>query len=274
MVALPGVVLYPVGPLLLLDQRLRNYNTSKPIETFHVEGFLQILTGLMGTALLLALAAALIVTFYPRAVEELRRGNRRMMGMDAAFAVMAAAGIALIFRHLGAALTSMFHAQALLDVGAPAIIVSTAPAVAAVTDAVSEVITRGAALGLVAMMVYQTKRLWLLLLGVLIGLGALVSTDARTLSEFSLEYGMAVSVAAAVVVFCWFFGRRNYLAYALILWLAALQGPLSDLMGTGNPSLQAQAWAIVVVMVLSVLWAVGPAVWKADARPSGSAALS
>jgi hypothetical protein len=72
-----------------LGQRLKDYNTAKPLETFQVENFLDIVTGMMGAGVALVIAAALIVSFYPRAVEELRRGNRRAMGVDAAVAAIA-----------------------------------------------------------------------------------------------------------------------------------------------------------------------------------------
>jgi membrane protease YdiL (CAAX protease family) len=259
-IAAPGVVLYPVGRLLLLGLRLKDYNTAKPYETFQVETFLDIVTGMLGTALLLVVAAALIATFYPRAIEELRRVNRRTMGLDAALAAMAAAGIGLLGRHLAAALTSHFHAQALIDVDAPEILSSAAPALGAVTEAVSSLIMGGAALGLIAMLIYQAKQRWMVVAGAMVALVALVSGNAHTAGEFALEYGLAVSMAAAAIAFCWFFGRRNYLAYALVLWLASLATPMAELMATGNASMQAQAWAIVLVMVVSLVWAAGPAI--------------
>jgi hypothetical protein len=35
---------------------------------------------------------------------------------------------------------------------------------------------------------------------------------------------------------------------------------MAELMATGNASMQAQAWAIVLVMVVSLVWAAGPAI--------------
>jgi membrane protease YdiL (CAAX protease family) len=265
MVVAPGAALYPVSRLLMLGLRLKDYDTAKPFETFQVETLLDIFTGMMGMALALVLAAALLATFYPRALEELRRVNRRTMGLDAAFAAIAAAGIGLLWRYFEAALTAYFHTEAVLDVSAPDVLASAAPALGAITEAVSSLVIGGAVLGLVAMLIFQVKKRWMIVAGVMVALIAVISTDVRTAGEFALEYGLAVSMAAAGVAFCWFFARRNYLAYALVLWLASLASPVAELMATKNGPMQAQGWTIVLVMAVSVVWAAGPAMWKRKA---------
>jgi membrane protease YdiL (CAAX protease family) len=254
-----GVVLYPVGRLLLWGSRMKDYNTAKPFETFQVESLLDIFTGMMGTALVLVVAAALITTFYPRAIEELRRVNRRSMGLDAVLAALAACGGGLLWRHLESALNAQFHAQTLLDVSDPSVLASASPAIGAITEAVSSVIMGGAAIGLIAMIVFQMRRQRVVVACTLIGLLAMVSNNVHTASEFALEYGIAVTAAAAAVAFCWFFGRRNYVAYTLVVWLGALAGPMAELMATHNGSMQAHAWLIVLVMVVSLVWVAAPA---------------
>ncbi|HXK06903.1 MAG TPA: hypothetical protein VMS37_31200, partial [Verrucomicrobiae bacterium] len=54
--------------------------------------------------------------------------------------------------------------------------------------------------------------------------------------------------------FCRYFGRRNYLAYALVIWLVALRAPLGELLGNGNLSLDVQGWIVAGVMAASILW--------------------
>jgi len=199
------------------------------------------------------------VTFYPRALEELRRANRRVMGLDAVLAACAAAGLAMLLRVFHAALVGHFHAQAMLSESAPELVATSAPAVGAVSTAVVSVITRAAILGLIVLLVYQIRQRWVVIAGALAGLCVLVPGDVRTPGEFALQYGLAASAAAATVAFCWFFGRKNYLAYALVLWLMALRGPMTELLGNGNPSLDAQGWTLVLVMAASVVWVVAPA---------------
>jgi hypothetical protein len=254
--AAPAVVLYPVGRLLLIGLRLKDYNTAKPIETFQVETYLDILTGTLGTALALILASAIIASFYPRALEELRRANRRILGLDAVFAVGAAAGFGLLIRHLSVALTAHFHAQALIDVNAPDTLASVAPSLSALSDAPASTIALGALSGLIVMLILQAHRRAILVPGALIAVSALVDSRAHNLGEFALEYGLGLSLAAAAIIFCWYFARRNYLAYALVFWLVSLAGPFAELRDTSR---SLHAWIIVVVIVLSLLWSIAPA---------------
>src|SRR5262249_39547481 len=58
-VAVPALLLYPVERLLLLGLRLKSYNTAKPFEPFLVEGYLDIVEGMIGAAIALVIAAAL-----------------------------------------------------------------------------------------------------------------------------------------------------------------------------------------------------------------------
>ena len=69
-------------------------------------------------------------------------------------------------------------------------------------------------------------------------------------------------MVAAVAAFCFAFARGNFLAYALALWAFALRGPIAELLSTGNSALQAQGWAIVVVFVIGVVWAMVPALGR------------
>jgi membrane protease YdiL (CAAX protease family) len=254
--AIAGTLSYPVSRLLIWELRLKDYNTAKPFENFQVDSALDILLGAIGTALVLVLAGALIATFYPRGLEELRRPNRRILAIDALFAVFAAIGMALLSRQLSAALTSQFHAHVLFDMNSPDILASMSPVLSAVAEAVTSMLPVAAVLGLLVMLIYQTRRRWMVIAGALVAIAATVTTDVRTPGEFALEFGHGATVAAALVIFCWFFGRRNYLAYALVVWLGTLAGPAGQLMGTAR---QWHAWAIVAVMVVSVLWAVWPA---------------
>ena len=252
-VAVVGAVLLPVEPLLSLGLLYRDYNTAKPIETFQAEAFLGEATGMIGSCLGLVMAGALIVTLFPRAVESLRGANRRVLGMDAAFAVMAAAGIALLFRQAHAALLSRFHAQAVMSASAPDLIATAAPAAGAISGAVHSTIMLAAVLVLVAALFERVRSPWKLAAGV-VAVCALVPGGVHTAGELALEYCAALAGAAALVAFCRHFGRRNYLAYALVIWLVALRAPLGELLGNGNLSLDVQGWIVAGVMAASILW--------------------
>jgi hypothetical protein len=69
-------------------------------------------------------------------------------------------------------------------------------------------------------------------------------------------------MAAAAYGFLRIFARRNYLAWALLLWLMALRGPMLQLLGNGNGALEMQGWIVAAVMAASVVWAVLPSFGK------------
>ena len=90
----------------------------------------------------------------------------------------------------------------------------------------------------------------------------LVPGDVRTAGEFALAYFVALlAIAAAAAVFFWF-ARDNYLAYAAILWVLALRGPLSELYGNARPI---HFWTLTAILLAGVAWAFLP-VFGAKAR--------
>jgi hypothetical protein len=71
------------------------------------------------------------------------------------------------------------------------------------------------------------------------------------------------------VLFCLCFARKNYLAYALVLWAMALRPALAELFGNGNPALERQGWMVAGALAVSVIWALAPALrGRADAGGS------
>jgi hypothetical protein len=210
-------------------------------------------------------AAALVVTFYPDAVPALRRGNRAVLAFDALAALVAATGIALALNRFQGILMDRFHAQAVLSIASPDIIASAAPALAALANAVRALLTDAALLGLLALLAWELTRPLkqmraLRYAAPLLALCATLPSEVRTPGEFLLHYTISLAMAAAGIAFCWFFARRNYLAYALVLWLMALRTPMMQLVGTGNRALEMQGWLIGAIMAATLVWVVAPAV--------------
>ena len=103
--------------------------------------------------------------------------------------------------------------------------------------------------------------------------GAFVAlpADAHTPGEFALHYGIALAGFVCIsLVFLWF-ARDNCLAYALILWLAALRAPLGQLFGAANPALRTQGWIVAGAVALAVVWAFYPGVKEAFSRQPSAA---
>jgi hypothetical protein len=247
---------------------LKNYRTDVPLETFQAMTYISLAMVAVFGFLMMGAAAALVVTFYPDAVPALRRGNRAAMAFDALAALVAATGIALALNRFQGILVDRFHAQAVLSIASPDIIVSAAPALAAVANAVRGLLTDAALLGLVVLIAWQlTQPLKPVRVtryaAALLALCATLPSEVRTPGEFLLHYTISLATASAGIAFCWFFARRNYLAYALLLWLMALRTSMIQLLDTGNPALQMQGWLIAAIMAASVAWAVAPALrWR------------
>jgi hypothetical protein len=265
--ALPATLAFPVAPLLSAGLMLKNYRTDVPLETFQAMTYLTLAMSAIFGFLLMGGAAAVVVTFYPAAVPALRRGNRAALAFDAVAALLAATGIALALGRFQGILVDRFHAHAVLSIGSPDIVASAAPALAALANAVRGLLTDAALLGLLALLAWQLTKPWMRWTAALVALCATLPSEVRTPGEFLLHYAISLVWAAAGIAFCRFFGRRNYLAYALVLWLMTLRSPMMQLLGTGNAALQLQGWLIAGIMAASVMWAVAPALLGRGAQP-------
>ncbi len=266
--AAPATLLFVVGPLLSIGLMLKDYNTAIPLETYQAMTYVVLLMSLVFGFLFMGGAAALLTTFHPSSIDALRAGQRRVLGWDAAVAVLVAIGLGLFLNQLDAVLANRFHAQALYAIGSPDIIASRAPVVAAVAGALRSILTYGALLTLIGQLVYQVRKPWLLALIALAALFAGLPGEIRTPGEFLLQYAEAAVAGGCAVWFCLWIARGNYLAYALVLWMLALRAPMMQLFGNGNPTLQMQGWALAGVLAVSILWAVAPAVGR-RAAPAG-----
>jgi hypothetical protein len=266
--ALPATVAFPVAALLNSGLIMKNYNTAVPVETFRAMAYVGIgMSALLGFVVMGA-AAALICTFYPEAPGSLRAASRRIMGVDAATALLAATGIAVGLHQLQALLADRFHQYALFSIGSPDIIASAVPALAVVAGALRSLLTMAALAGVLVLLFQRTAKTWMRIAGVLVALCATLPGDIRTPGEFAVHYAVALVIAACAFGFFHFFGRRNYLAYALVLWLLALYQPTMQLLGNGNAYLEMHGWIVAAIMAASILWAVAPALANRQPRAS------
>jgi membrane protease YdiL (CAAX protease family) len=241
-----------LSQLLSRDQMLRNYPTAIPIGTFQVMQYVLLATGLIFGSILMAAAAALLLSSFPQCLTAWRAPNRRKLGIDAAVALVAAIGFAILIDRFGGFLIDRFHAQALFSIGSPDTIVSAAPLLAALAQSLRGALLSCAAAAAVALLIRKFK-LWTVPLA-LLALAVLAPNQARTAPEFALHYAIALFTGIFAALWCWRFARNNYLAYALVFWIMELHGSVSDLLGTEIPSLQAQGWVLVAVAVAVASW--------------------
>jgi membrane protease YdiL (CAAX protease family) len=245
-----------VSLLLARDQMLKNYPTDVPIETFEVMQYVLLATGMIFGSILLAAAVALVTSAFPECLTVWRASNRRIMGVDAAAALVAAIGFGMLISRIAGFLTDRFHAQALFSFGSPDSIVTTAPVLAALAGSFRGVLFFSAGAAAVVLLVRKLRR-WTVPLA-LVALAAMVPDEARTAPEFALYYVIAMFTVSLAALWCWRFARNNYLAYALVFWILALQGSISNLLGTGIPAMQIQGWVLLAVAAAGVIWVALP----------------
>jgi membrane protease YdiL (CAAX protease family) len=252
-----------VSPLLSLQLLLRAYPTAIPLETYQAMEYAILAMSVIFAFIVMTAAAALLLSLFPDCAASLRAASRRALALDAFIAMLAAIGIFATLSQLRAVLYDLFPAQALFAIDSPDLIVSAAPAIAALADAVRSVLTSAAGLAVIVMAIRKMPRRWMLVPLALAALFVLLSPDTHTPAEFALQYGLAFASAGAYALFCYCFARGNYLAYALVFWMMALRAPAGQLFATANPALHAQAWIVVAAIPLAVIWAAYPAFVRA-----------
>ena len=260
-IAVPVALLAALGPLLSIELMLQGYDTAIPLQTFQATMYIVILMSVVFGFLLTGGAVALLTSFYSESMAALRRANRRLLGLDAAVALLATIGIGLLLHQIQALLLDRFHAQALFSVANSDLIVNKASALVAIADAVRSTLFSGAMLGTIAPLIAgRLSRTWMKAPGGSAGgVHPFASgyTDAR--GNWPCNTESRFDPGGCVATFARDSPGNNYLAYALVLWVLAFRGPLGELFGTSIPALHLQGWIAVAILAASVLWAVLPA---------------
>jgi hypothetical protein len=258
-IAVPVALLTVVSPLLSMQLILQNYSTAIPLELFRAETYLVVAMSVVFAFVIVAAAVALIASSYPDAISVFRRPVRRTLGRDAAFALLAAAGLALLLRQIDLLLLARFHSHALFSIDSPDLIVSAQPSLAVLTDVPRRVLYDAAALVLLALLVVRLPSRWMLApFGLPIAF-ALMPLQVHTAGELLLHLSLACLTVGAAMLFCFRFARGNYLAYALTFLVLALRGPLAELYGNGISGLSVQGGIVAAAMGLAIVWAIVPA---------------
>ena len=270
-IAVPAALLTAVGPLLSMRLLLQNYNTAIPLETYRATMYVVLLMSAVFAFLIMGAAVALLASFFPESLASVRAPNRRLMAVDALVALVAAAGLALVLRQGGAALIDRFHRLALFSIVSPDLILSAAPAVAAVAAAIRSTIVDAAVVGILVLIVRRLPKPWIAGPLALLAALTLLPLETRTPGEFALHYALALAAVAAAAIFCLRFARRNYLAYALVLWVMSFRAALGDLFGNPIPALQVHAWILAGVLAASIAWMLLPAVTGDPVAPDAPA---
>jgi len=258
--AAAATILMAAGTLLRIPLAYQSYPTAIPLATFQASVFIGVAVTLVGGFLMMGAIVGLLTSSFPDSLDAFRAVERRWNAVDAVMAALAAAGLAMLVNRLSALLNARFHAEALPAIGAPGLIATAAPALAALAGAATSLLALAGSLAVLVLILRKLPRRWMQAPLVLLVLLAAAPQQVRTPGELALEYGVLLAGCAAALAFFFWFGRRNYLAYALVFWLVSLRGPLAELFGNDLPGAHAQGWIVAAVMALSVIWVVLPAV--------------
>jgi len=253
-----AAALLTVNQFLQLEQALKSYSTSIPFQTFQVGQYAAVGMAALFGFIFFAGAAALVISSFPGALTAWLPANRRLLGRDAAAALIASLGLSMIAHRLEGFLQDRFPALALYSVDSPDAIATHAPAVSAIAGALMGCVLFAAAAVTIACILRRWKPRVTVPMA-LIAVVSLVSGEARTAPEFALHYGFALFTAALLALWCWQFARNNYLAYGLAFWAVGIQSHAAALLGTDIPTMQLSGWAVVMIGALVAVWVVGPA---------------
>jgi membrane protease YdiL (CAAX protease family) len=266
-----AAALLTVNQLLQLDLTLKNYQTSMPFPTFQIGQYAAVGMAALFGFIFFAGAAALVISSFPGALAAWGGANRRLLGRDAAAALIASLGFGMIVHRLEAFLQDRFPALALYSVNSPDAIATNAPAVSAIAGALMGCVLFAAAAVTIAFILRKWKPHVTVPIA-LIAAVSLVPGDVRTAPEFALHYGFALLTVAFLALWCWRFARNNYLAYALAFWALGILDHASGLLGTSIPAVQVQGWAAIAIGAIGAIWVVAPGFMKRGDTRSAAAA--
>jgi membrane protease YdiL (CAAX protease family) len=268
--AIAAALLGTVDNLLRLPQIFENYDTTVPLASFYATTWIGIGMGVVGSVLGFGLAMAFLTSFLPDCLSAFRAVRRRYAAMDAVAAALAVAGFAIAAGKIDALLDARFHADALPGVGAPWIIESLAPSISALANLLPGFLALGAVLAVIAVLAGRMSRVWFAALA-LAATVCNISDGARTVPEAALSYvHIALVLGGMLIVYRWF-GRRNYLAYALIVWIEEVHSAAEDLLGNPNSTYNLHGWIIVAAGATAVVWFVLPATKKEEIAVTATA---
>ncbi len=256
--AIPLALLSAVDPALSFRQMLQGYPTAIPLETFEALMYIIVAMSVIFGFLIVGGALALETSSYPDVTRLLQAGYRRVWRSHTLTALLAAIGLGMLVRFMQGWMWDRFHANALVSAANPALLVSAAPAIAAMASGIRTVVIYGALAATAGLIVQHLRKQWIIVPLALATAFVFVPSGVRTAGEFALYYSMGAIAVSALAAFSFGFARRNLLAYAIVFWILALRGPMSQLLGNPNPSYVQNGWILAAVAILTTLWAVLP----------------
>ena len=255
-----------VGSICSYPLLFRGFNTAWTLEMFRAMMLVGLLIGIIGMFIAAVFGGALLAAVRPDCLAALAAANRRKLARDALLSLLLGAAAFLFLSQFRTLLTAQFHAQATLDINAPVVFASLAPALADIASTASSVLLWAVALALIALVAFgYLKRPWLIgLVSLVIAAGF---SEGHTAGEFLLQYAMTLAglVLYGALLICFF--RRNYLSYVLWMWSVLLAKAAYALASQPCSSLQKQGWIVAAFLLLTIVWVMLPALMAGRSEP-------
>ncbi len=257
--AVPLALLGLVSLLLGYSQMYRSYPTAIPLATYQTTVIAGMVMGAAGLMLLGSLLFALLLCLYPQFRDWLTDRSRARLGLDALIIAALVTALAAAQPAVTTWAMSKFPALALPQVSGAEVVVSAFPALSAMAAAAQHTVQLLVLAGLVAFVWKITAgRRWLAFLTGLVALGGMLPGDVQTWGEFAFYFVDGLAAAVVIAAVCLWLARDNVLAYVLAAWTVSLSSAAAGLFAQHNPRLNFNGWLVVVVLLLSLAWAVSP----------------
>jgi membrane protease YdiL (CAAX protease family) len=233
-----------------------HYDTQLSTQTYLVTTAVGALVDLIGIGLTVCLAIALLSCFYPALPLLLRRHSRDPWGRDAVICAAAALGGYLSLQWISTWLHCHFSKAALAPVlPNPDNLSGYLPLISDIRGLLLTTLFLGTG---IAYALYQWNQWkphpWLRGLLLLALAGSLLAPEARRFSEVILDFtpsalliGLASLLAACLL-------RNNYVAYILFILTISIVRRASSLLGSGNPGLEIQGWALWLLLLGAMIF--------------------
>jgi membrane protease YdiL (CAAX protease family) len=248
----------------------KSYETSRPFNLFR----LLVGVGFLIVPVLAGLAAWLLVglatSLYPNAWQIFKGKARRIWRRDAAVAIIVSLSAGAGLGQISALVADHFHAYVPVDIAIlPGSFDSTWPAATVFLGGLSACIFRTAVVALIIYIVQTgvARRGWWLAVAGIVFLMSLWPSNAHSVREFLLGWGLGVLTAIVAIGILAIFYRDNILAYVGAGFLLTTLTPMVSLLGL-PPLFFVGNGIVLALLILTIMG------WMISGRQDISAAPS
>ncbi|NOY60014.1 MAG: CPBP family intramembrane metalloprotease, partial [Calditrichaeota bacterium] len=261
--ALAGLV-FLIERLINMGLMQRRYSTSIDLSLFTMTSLIGILISAIAIAAALGISLGLLSALYPQSLQTLSRPFRKLFSRDAfLISIIAALGLAGVFRLNGALLAHFSKAGLINSLPIPVAVDSALPFLAVFKNVILVSIMFPAMLGTIVFVLNDVfkKPLWIILIGIA-GILSFIPGSAHTFAELLLAGIQVTLLLAWIVAVIALFAKKNLLAYVLAPIIFVGVSSAAELVKQGNRFLLFNGILLIIAVVIFVLWCIAPMLRK------------